>query len=73
MKNTNIFIDVDLTLVDANSKLLDGAREALRASRRKVAIYFCGQPAVRSIAGRSQTFISFQIFSKAFLPSPTSS
>jgi hypothetical protein len=29
MKNANIFIDVDLTLVDANGRLLKGAREAL--------------------------------------------
>ena len=29
MKNANIFIDVDLTLVDPNGKLLDGAPEAL--------------------------------------------
>ena len=29
MKNANVFVDVDLTLVDANGKLLSGAREAL--------------------------------------------
>ncbi|SPE51854.1 conserved hypothetical protein [Verrucomicrobia bacterium] len=29
MKNANIFIDVDLTLVDANGKLLEGAKAAL--------------------------------------------
>ncbi len=29
MKNANIFIDVDLTLIDANGKLLNGARESL--------------------------------------------
>lgn len=29
MKNANIFIDVDLTLVDADGNLLVGAREAL--------------------------------------------
>jgi hypothetical protein len=29
MKNANVFVDVDLTLVDANGKLLDGAREGL--------------------------------------------
>jgi hypothetical protein len=29
MKNANVFIDVDLTLVDANGKLLAGARESL--------------------------------------------
>ena len=30
VKNANIFIDVDLTLVDAQGRLLDGAREALQ-------------------------------------------
>jgi len=30
MKNANVFVDVDLTLVDANEKLLDGAREGLQ-------------------------------------------
>jgi phosphoglycolate phosphatase-like HAD superfamily hydrolase len=29
MKNANIFVDVDLTLVDANGNLLEGAKEAL--------------------------------------------
>ena len=29
MKNANVFVDVDLTLVDTNRKLLPGAREAL--------------------------------------------
>ena len=30
MKNANIFVDVDLTLVDSNGKLLEGAVDALR-------------------------------------------
>ena len=29
MKNANVFVDVDLTLVDGNGRLLNGAREAL--------------------------------------------
>jgi phosphoglycolate phosphatase-like HAD superfamily hydrolase len=29
MKNANVFVDVDLTLVDLNGALLPGAREAL--------------------------------------------
>ncbi len=33
MKNANVFVDVDLTLVDANAKLLDGAREGLQRLR----------------------------------------
>jgi phosphoglycolate phosphatase-like HAD superfamily hydrolase len=30
MKNVNIFVDVDLTLVDHNQNLIPGAREALQ-------------------------------------------
>jgi hypothetical protein len=30
MKNANIFVDVDLTLVDHNQNLISGAREALQ-------------------------------------------
>ena len=33
MKNANIFVDVDLTLVDAKGQLLDGARQALQRLR----------------------------------------
>jgi phosphoserine phosphatase len=33
MKNANVFVDVDLTLVDANGKLLTGALEALQRLR----------------------------------------
>jgi hypothetical protein len=35
MKNANIFVDVDLTLVDANRNLLPGAAEALRQLKDK--------------------------------------
>jgi phosphoglycolate phosphatase-like HAD superfamily hydrolase len=35
MKNANIFVDVDLTLVDANLNLLAGATEALAKLRDK--------------------------------------
>lgn len=33
MKNANVFVDVDLTLVDTRGRLLDGAREALQRLR----------------------------------------
>src|SRR5258705_6451596 len=33
VKNANVFVDVDLTLVDANGKLFDGAREGLTKLR----------------------------------------
>ena len=35
MENANVFVDVDLTLVDANKKLLPGAPEALAKLRDK--------------------------------------
>ena len=35
MKNANIFVDVDLTLVDANGRILDGSREALETLKEK--------------------------------------
>ena len=35
MKNANIFIDVDLTLVDANKNLLPGAKEGLGKLRER--------------------------------------
>ena len=34
MKTANIFVDADLTLVDSNEKMLDGAREALDRLRQ---------------------------------------
>ena len=35
MENANMFVDVDLTLVDASQKLLPGATEALAKLRNK--------------------------------------
>jgi hypothetical protein len=35
MKNANIFVDVDLTLIDANGNLLRGAAEALMKLKNK--------------------------------------
>jgi len=35
MKNANIFVDLELTLVDAKGKLLEGAREALERLKAK--------------------------------------
>jgi ribonucleotide monophosphatase NagD (HAD superfamily) len=35
MKNANVFVDVDLTLVDANGKMLPGAAEALARLKDK--------------------------------------
>lgn len=35
MKNANVFVDVDLTLVDAQGRMLAGAAEALAKLQRK--------------------------------------
>ena len=35
MKNANVFVDVDLTLVDANGRLLPGAAEGLEKLKAK--------------------------------------
>ena len=35
MKNANIFVDVDLTLVDENGNLLEGSSQALRTLKQK--------------------------------------
>ena len=55
MKNANIFIDVDLTLVDANGQLLNGARQGLAALKDKGCHLFlwstCGADYCRKIAG----------------------
>lgn len=55
MKNANVFIDVDLTLVDANGKLLPGAREALISLRAKGCHLFLwstnGADYARKVAG----------------------
>ena len=54
MKNANIFVDVDLTLVDANGKLLEGAQEALQKLRDAGCHLFlwstCGADYCRKVA-----------------------
>ena len=54
MKNANVFVDVDLTLVDANGKLLDGAREGLERLKDKGCHLFlwstCGAEYCRKVA-----------------------
>ena len=55
MKNANVFVDVDLTLVDANQKLLPGATDALAKLRNKACHLFLwstnGAAYARKIAG----------------------
>src|SRR4051812_29537978 len=35
MKNANVFVDVDLTLVDADGRILDGAGDALKSLKER--------------------------------------
>ncbi len=55
MKNANIFVDVDLTLVDASQNLLPGAREALERLKEEGCHLFlwssCGVDYCRKVAG----------------------
>src|SRR6185436_15176578 len=66
MKNANIFVDVDLTLVDANGKLLPGAREGLQRLRDEGCHLFlwstCGADYCRKVAdlhGLTELFEGF--------------
>ena len=66
MKNANIFVDVDLTLVDANGKLLPGARQGLQRLRDEGCHLFlwstCGADYCRKVAdlyGLSDLFEGF--------------
>jgi hypothetical protein len=66
MKNANVFVDVDLTLVDANGKVLDGAKEALQRLRDAGCHLFlwssCGAEYCQKVArlhGLSELFEGF--------------
>jgi len=66
MKNANIFVDVDLTLVDASGNLLDGAREALARLKDKGCHLFLwssgGVDYTKKIAARYQLADLFEGF-----------
>ena len=66
MKNANIFVDVDLTLVDANGKLLEGAREALQKLREEGCHLFlwstCGAEYCRKVAALHRLMDFFEGF-----------
>ena len=54
MKNANVFVDVDLTLVDASGRLLEGTRDGLTRLRNAGCHLFlwstCGAEYCRKIA-----------------------
>ena len=64
MKNANVFVDVDLTLVDANGRLLPGAREALtQLKKRGCHLYLwstVGVDYARSVAKQHQLDTLFE-------------
>jgi hydroxymethylpyrimidine pyrophosphatase-like HAD family hydrolase len=67
MKNANIFVDVDLTLIDANRNLLAGAKEALTELRDKGCHLYLwstnGAEYARKIAGLYRLTDLFEGFS----------
>lgn len=66
MKNANVFVDVDLTLVDANGKLLEGAREGLQRLKDKGCHLYLwstvGIDYARAVAARYQLSDLFEGF-----------
>jgi phosphoglycolate phosphatase-like HAD superfamily hydrolase len=66
VKNANIFVDVDLTLVDANGRLLAGAGEALQRLKQAGCHLFlwstAGAEYARSVAARHQLTDLFEGF-----------
>ncbi len=67
MKNANIFVDVDLTLVDAQGRLLDGARDALERLKDSGCHLFlwstAGAEHARAVAERHGLTHLFESFS----------
>ena len=67
MKNANVFVDVDLTLVDSSGKLLPGAREALQKLRDAGCHLFlwstCGADYCRKVAAIHNLTDFFEGFS----------
>ena len=67
MKNANIFVDVDLTLVDAEGRLMDGAREALERLKDSGCHLFlwstAGTEYARGVAQRHGLAHLFEAFS----------
>jgi hypothetical protein len=67
MKNANVFVDVDLTLVDANGRILVGAVEGLQRLKEAGCHLFlwssCGAEYCRKVAGANGIGDLFEGFS----------
>jgi phosphoglycolate phosphatase-like HAD superfamily hydrolase len=70
MKNVNVFVDVDLTLVDHNGRLIEGAETALRSLKRRGCHLYLwsngGAQYARAVAERHKLSDLFE----AFVPKP---
>ena len=66
VKNANVFVDVDLTLVDASGKLRDGAREGLQRLKDEGCHLFLwstvGLEYARTVAARHQLTDLFESY-----------
>ena len=67
MKNANVFVDVDLTLVDANARILPGAVEGLQRLKEAGCHLFlwssCGAEYCRTVAETNGIAELFEGFS----------
>ena len=70
MKNANIFVDVDLTLVDANTNLLAGVTEALTKLKRKGCHLFLWSTNAADYAGKVASPHGLADFFEGFIAKP---
>lgn len=70
MKNANIFVDVDLTLIDANGKLLPGATEALTKLKDKGCHLFLWSTNGLEYARRTAQIHKLEAFFEGFSAKP---
>ena len=70
MKNVNIFIDVDLTLIDANGRMLPGAADALKQLRDKDCHLFLWSTNGAEYAQKVATLLGLTELFEGFSPKP---
>jgi len=70
MKNANVCVDVDLTLVDANKKLLSGATESLAKLRDKGCHLFLWSTNGVEYARNIASFYHLTDMIEGFVPKP---
>ena len=70
MKNANIFVDVDLTLIDANGRMLPGATEALIKLRDKGCHLFLWSTNGKEYAQKVASVLGLTAFFEGFAAKP---